>query len=97
MGATMHVTAAVDIDEVISNFSEEDILKALRVQRGFRGEGVLNGFAIAIDEEKVIPALLDDLRMTQIKAEKSTRWNDANRLCDLREAIERAWLVYKAK
>jgi hypothetical protein len=97
MAATMHVSATVALDEVVGSFSEEEILKALRVQRGFRGEGVLNGFAIQIDVVKVMPALLDDLRMTQIAAEKGKRWNDANRLCDLREAIERAWLAYKAQ
>lgn len=97
MAATVHVSASVDLDEVIGSFSEEEILKALRVQRGFRGEGVLNGFAIAIDVQKVLPALLDDLRMTQIKAEKALSWNDANRLCDLRDAIEDAWHAYTAK
>jgi hypothetical protein len=97
MAATMRIHASVDLDEVVAEFSEEDILKALRVQRGFRGEGVLNGFAIAIDVQKVMPALLDDLRMTQVKAEKAKDWNAANRLCDLRESIERAWIAYRGE
>ena len=97
MGATMHISATVDIDEVIANFTEEQILKALRVQRGFRGEGLLNGFAIAIDVQKVMPTLLDDLRMTQASREKVKDWDGANRICDLREAVEKAWLAYKGE
>lgn len=80
----------VDLYEVVREFTADEILAELKSyhHQEFMIETVVNPF-------EIIPRLLGSLAATQREAETKKRWDAANALCDLRNAIQAAFDVYK--
>ena len=80
----------VDLYEVVREFTADEILAELKSyhQQEFMIES-------AINPSEVIPRLLGSLAASQREAETKKRWDTANALCDLRNAIQAAFDNYR--
>jgi hypothetical protein len=87
---SVHVYAEVELNEVLSNFKTDEVLGLLRMRDG-RDYTLIE----AINVREAIPRLLEDLAMTQVKAETAKKWDEANALLELRHAVEAAFTTYR--
>jgi len=82
----------IDLYDVVREFSSEDILAALKAHH--QQEFMLEH---SISVADVLPRVIHSLNATQRAAEGRKEWNTANRLCDLRNAIQAALDKYLAR